>query len=121
MELIGFFFKLSSTLKLYHFSTNTYSRHISSGDLYDKVIETTDTFMEVYFGKYGKGSISSMECSADLLNDSDIVAFLKEAIMFLNDIVKNGYLKGTDTDLLNIRDDLVGNINRTLYLFRFKN
>lgn len=119
MELIAFFFKLSSTLKLYHWKTSSYPRHVSSGDLYDKVIGTTDTFMEVYFGKYGKGSISSMDCSADLLSDSDMIPFLKEAVMFLNDIVKNGYLKGTDTDLLNIRDDLVGHINKTLYLFTF--
>jgi len=119
MELITFFFKLSSTLKLYHWKTGIYSRHISSGDLYDKVIDTTDTFMEVYFGKYGKGKISSMDCSADLLSDNDIVSFLREAVMFLKDIVKNGYLKESDPDLLNIRDDLVGHINKTLYLFTF--
>jgi hypothetical protein len=39
--------------------------------------------------------------------------------MFLKDLVKNGYLKESDTDLLNIRDDLVGQINKTLYLFTF--
>ena len=119
MELITFFFKLSNSLKLYHWKTGSYSRHIASGTLFDGVILTTDNFMEIYFGKYGKGGITSVDCSADLLSDSSIISFLKEAVMFLKDLVKNGYLKESDTDLLNIRDDLVGQINKTLYLFTF--
>jgi hypothetical protein len=39
--------------------------------------------------------------------------------MFLNDMVRNRLLNENDTDLLNIRDDLVGSINKTLYLFTF--
>lgn len=119
MDLITFFFRLSSSLKLYHWKTSMYPRHISSGDLFDTVISTTDKFMETYFGKYGKGQIASLECSADLYDDREVVSFLKEAIMFLNDLVKNRLVKDTDTDLLNIRDDLVGSINKTLYLFTF--
>jgi hypothetical protein len=119
MELIKFFFKLSNSIKLYHWKTGSYSRHIASGTLFDGIILTTDKFMEIYFGKYGKGGISSIDCSAELLSDSEIVSFLKEAVMFLKDLVKNGYLKESDTDLLNIRDDLVGQINQTLYLFTF--
>lgn len=96
-----------------------YPRHVSSGDLFDTVISTTDKFMEVYFGKYGKAKISAVDASAELYDDREITQFLREAIMFLNDIVKNDLVKSTDTDLLNIRDDLVGSINKTLYLFTF--
>jgi hypothetical protein len=96
-----------------------YPRHVSSDALFDTVISTTDKFMEIYFGKYGKGQISSIDISAELYDDREIVSFLREAIMFLNDIVKNKLVKETDTDLLNIRDDLVGHINQTLYLFTF--
>jgi len=119
MELIRFFFKLSNTLKIYHWKTPSYARHIASGTLFDGVILTSDNFMEIYFGRYGKGGITSIECSADLLGESDIVLFLKEAVAFLRDIVKNGYLREGDTELLNIRDDLIGQINKTLYLFTF--
>ena len=119
MELITFFFRLSSSVKLYHWKTSLYPRHVSSGDLFDTVISTTDKFMEIYFGKYGKGKISSLDCSAELYDDREIVSFLKEAIMFLNDLVKNDLVRVSDTDLLNIRDDLVGHINTTLYLFTF--
>jgi hypothetical protein len=119
MDLITFFFRLSSSLKLYHWKTSMYPRHVSSGDLFDTVISTTDKFMEIYFGKYGKGQIASLECSADLYDDREVISFLREAIMFLNDLVKNKLVKESDSDLLNIRDDLVGHINATLYLFTF--
>ena len=117
MELIKFFFKVSNTMKLYHWKTGSYSRHVASGSLFGEVIDISDNFMETYFGRYGKSSVSSTDCSADLLNDTDIVLFIKEGIMFLNDIVKNGYLKGNETDLLNIRDELIAAMNKTLYLF----
>ena len=119
MDLITFFFKLSSSLKLYHWKTSLYSRHVSSGALFDSVILITDNFMETYFGKYGKGKISSVDCSAELYDDKEVVQFLREAVLFLNDIVKNELVKEIDTELLNIRDDLVGSINKTLYLFTF--
>lgn len=119
MDIIKFFFQLSTTLKLYHWKTSVYSRHISSGTLYDQVILATDTFMETYFGRYGKGDISSVKSACPLLNDNDIVEFLRECVSYLNDIVKNGYISQNDTDLINMRDDLIGNINKTLYLFTF--
>jgi hypothetical protein len=92
---------------------------VSSGDLFDTVISTTDKFMEIYFGKYGKGQISSVDSSAELYDDREVVSFLREAIMFLNDMVRNRLINENDTDLLNIKDDLVGSINKTLYLFTF--
>jgi hypothetical protein len=92
---------------------------VSSGDLFDTVISTTDKFMEIYFGKYGKGQIASVDASAELYDDREVVSFLREAIMFLNDMVRNRLINENDTDLLNIKDDLVGSINKTLYLFTF--
>lgn len=117
MHLIEFFMCLSTTLKLYHWKTSKYSRHMASGTLFDGVLLITDTFMETYFGKYGKGSIKSLNLDCNLLSDDEIVSFLKEANQFLKDMVKNNLLKESDTDLLNMRDDLVGQINKTLYLF----
>jgi hypothetical protein len=120
MDLIKFFFTLSSSIKMYHWKTSSYSRHIASGNLFDNVISTTDNFMEIYFGKYGKDMIVPLDLNIGLMNDNDIVGFLIEAVKYLKDIVKNGLLKSTDTDLLNIRDDLIGQINKTLYLFQLQ-
>jgi len=120
MELIKFFFTLSSSLKMYHWHTSSYSRHIASGTLFDDVILTTDSFMEIYFGKYGKDMMTSLDINISLMDDNAVVGLLIEAVKYLKDIVKNGLLKGSDTDLLNIRDDLIGKINKTLYLFQLQ-
>ena len=50
------------------------------------------------------------------LNDRNIVAYLEEFKTFLrNDIFQ--IIKESDTDLINIRDEMLSLINQTLYLF----
>jgi hypothetical protein len=119
-EFIKFFFTLQNTLKLYHWSTKSYSRHISSDNLFNNIILTSDKFMETFQGKYGKINIGvEFITNNKVLNDNEIVNFLNEAKIWLQAVVKNNMLNNEDTDLLNIRDDLLGNINQTLYLFSF--
>jgi hypothetical protein len=120
MKLIEFFFKLSNIIKLYHWRTDSYSRHKASDALFGKIIEISDKFMEVYFGKYGKTGIKTVEYTSDLLDDMQIIDYLHYCITFLNELVRNKVIKTSDTDLLNIRDELLAEINQTLYLFTFK-
>jgi hypothetical protein len=119
-EFVKFFFTLQNTLKLYHWSTKSYSRHISSDNLFNNIILTSDKFMETFQGKYGKINVGvEFITNNKVLNDNEIIVFLNEAKIWLQSVVKNNMLNIEDTDLLNIRDDLLGNINQTLYLFTF--
>ena len=119
-EIIKFFFTLQNSLKLYHWSTNKYSRHIASDTLFNNIILSSDRFMETYQGKYGKINAGiEFQLSNKVLNDLEIIGFLTEAKNWLQNIILNKILNGNDTDLLNIRDELLGNINQTLYLFTF--
>ncbi len=120
MKLIEFFFQLSNVIKLYHWKTDSYARHKASDNLFGKIIDISDKFMEVYFGKYGKGSIKSITYTSELLDDKQIIDYLNLCITLLNDLVKNKVIKSTDTDLLNLRDELLAEINQTLYLFTLK-
>ncbi len=120
MDLVKFFFTVQTSLKFYHWRTSSYARHIASDSLVNTIITLSDKFMEIYQGKYGKlNKNGDMEIICKCLNDSDITELLKEAIEFLNNIEETIVDKG-DTDLLNIRDEIVGAINQTLYLFTFK-
>jgi hypothetical protein len=50
------------------------------------------------------------------LSDISAVEAIQQYINFLkNDLPKN--LGSNDTDLLNIRDEMLSNLNKTLYLF----
>jgi hypothetical protein len=74
----------------------------------------------VYQGKYGKVSGSGLNFTIKSFGDTGIVDFLQDAVVWLKDIEKNSKITSKDTDLLNIRDELIGQINQTLYLFTFK-
>jgi hypothetical protein len=53
-NIIKFFLDLQVQLKLYHWQTTSYSRHIATDKLYEKITDLSDKFIEVYFGKYGR-------------------------------------------------------------------
>ena len=99
----------------------SYPRHKATDDLVTKLDENIDQFVEVYVGKYGRPKLSGKTSAIRLRNHSDSEAtnLLKEAVNWLtNDLSRK--LKKTDTDLLNIRDTIIADLNQTLYLFTFK-
>jgi len=55
----------------------------------------------------------------DASDDSQIIKILNEAKTFFSGLTEE-LNPETDTDLLSIRDDILAQINKTLYLFTFK-
>ena len=119
MDLISFSFKLTNSLKLYHWQTTSYARHITSGQLFDLLIVLLDKLVETYQGKYERINISTIDLNITKLSDSDIISMLKESIIYLNNIEDYTKIKKSDSDILNIRDEIIGEITKTLYLFTF--
>lgn len=113
-HLTKVFFTLKLVNKLYHWNTTSYPRHIAS-DRFDGVLEEiVDKFMEVFIGRYQiKPLIHKISIEDSLLTDQGIISAYKQAREFLSQMQTNI----PDTDLLNIRDELVGEINKNLYLF----
>lgn len=117
-EVVHLMMTLRDQVKLYHWQTLNYPRHIATNDLVTKLDANIDQFVEVYIGKYGRPKLSGKTASIHLRNHSDkeAIALLKEAIAWLTTDLSRK-LKKTDTDLLNIRDTIVADLNQTLYLF----
>jgi hypothetical protein len=76
-----------------------------------------DQFIEVYIGKYGRSKIEEFDIKVINLSDKSIIEFLNMAIQKLTVNLPDKINLTMDTDLLNIRDEIIGTINRTLYLF----
>lgn len=115
--IIQVFFNMLLNIRLYHWSTTSYARHTGSGALYDALGLLIDQFTETYMGRYKRPEFkSSFNVQVKQFHDSNISDALREYIQFLKYEVPN-YLKESDTDLLNIRDEMVSEINKTLYLF----
>lgn len=117
-EIVNLMMTLRDQVKLYHWQTMNYPRHIATNDLVTKLDANIDQFIEVYIGKYGRPRLGGKNTSIHMRNHSDKEAtvMLKDAIDWLStDLPRK--LKNTDTDLINIRDTIVADLNQTLYLF----
>ena len=120
-EIVHLMMTLRDQIKLYHWQTMSFPRHKATDELVTKLDANIDQFVEVYIGKYGRPRLSGRTSSIRLRNHSDkeAVALLREAIAWLTTDL-NKYLKKGDTDLFNIRDTIVADLNQTLYLFTFR-
>jgi len=119
-ELIIFFFSLRNNLYLYHLSTYSYSRHVAIAKLLDSFDDLTDKFLEVYFGKYGRpDEFANVQLELNKLSDPEAKMELSSYTDFLK-IRLNEIINPMDTQLLNIRDEMVGVLDNTKYLFELK-
>lgn len=115
---IQFFFTMREQIKLYHWQTKSFSRHKATDDVISDLDGHIDTYVEVYMGKYGRPKMTSKTNTIKVqnLNESNIVKFIKSCIIVLQtDLVK--HLKPTDTDLVNLRDEMLASLNKLMYLF----
>jgi Family of unknown function (DUF5856) len=115
--IVQVFFHMLLNIKLYHWETNIYARHKASDDLHGALSTLIDTFVEVYMGRYTRPEFkNTFDVKVKQLDDLNIVDILNGYIKFLKYEVPK-YTKESDTDLLNIRDEMLSEINKTLYLF----
>lgn len=114
-------------VRLYHWGTKVYSRHVASGDLYEKIDSFIDKFVEIYQGKFNGGMLKGIPFKYDKidielynLNDNGIVECLNDFKTLLADDLYewlSNMPHHTNSDLKNLIDDLMGDVNKTLYLF----
>ena len=115
---IQFFFMMREQIKLYHWQTELYSRHKGTDSVIDALDESIDKYVEVYMGKYGRPKMSCRNNTIQVKNltEKNAVTFVKACILELIGELPKG-LKKNDTDLLNIRDEMLAELNQLLYLF----
>ena len=113
---------LRDQVKLYHWETLSFPRHKATDELVTNLDTNIDKFVEVYIGKYGRPKFSTSS-SIKLRNfhDKEATTLLKQYIKWLSTSLPKSLNKSADTDLLNIRDEILADLNQTLYLFSFKN
>lgn len=127
------FLELLNTVKIYHWSTLSYPTHKATDELHTKLSELVDSFIEIYIGhcsrgrgagvpvfRVGSGRGRGRGASIPFCECKSLEAFCKildDNIIHLEGLTKklNGY-----TDLVNIRDEMVGVLTQTLYLLRLK-
>jgi hypothetical protein len=111
-------------VKLFHWKTYSYAAHKATDELYSKLNEDIDKFIEILLGKtgtridlMGQKSISLI----DLNSPQQLKLKIESFKSYLVGLTNNKAITSlTNTDLLNIRDEILGDMNQFLYLLTFK-
>jgi len=119
--IIQFYVTLRNAVKVYHWNTKSYPRHKATDQFVENIDKLTDSFVEIYIGRYGREAALGKEMIITLpgFTEKTIIKFFEEARVWLSEKVPK-LISEKDTDLLNIRDEILGEINQTLYLFTLK-
>jgi len=114
---VNFFLELQAQFKILHWQTKGYARHKAFGEIYETLDGLIDEYVEIYMGKHGRFVLddSSNTIHIENLSNINIVDFLQSA--------KNKFItlskelsQEKDTDLLNLRDEMLGSVNKLAYL-----
>ena len=113
---IHFFLQLRDQIKLYHWQTRVYARHIATDTTLEKLEKGIDSFVEVYVGKYGRPRLSGKNASISLQNltEAGATRMIKAAMKNIQGMYRSIQMH---TDLTNILDDILKELGQLLYLF----
>ena len=122
--IVSMFLQMLNTVKLYHWKTYSYAQHKATDELYSNLNENIDSFVEVMLGKKGSRVNLTGQKTLPLMDYTNVQDFKREVEkykQFLIDMNKDAGINITNnSDLLNIRDELLGNLNQFTYLLTFK-
>ena len=111
-------------VKLFHWKTHSYATHKATDELYSKLNDDIDKFIEILLGKTGSRidlmghkNISLIDLNSQEQLKSKIESFKNYLVGLTNNKALSSM---TNTDLLNIRDEIMGDMNQFLYLLTFK-
>jgi len=123
-EIIIKFFEMLLMIKLYHWKTYVYATHKATDKLIDSLNDNIDFFIEVLLGKTGirtnlmdTKNIRLIDLNSSESLKREIISF-KEYLISLNEHKFMNIM--ANTDLYNIRDAILADLNKFLYLLTFK-
>jgi len=122
-EIVVKFLSVLNIVKIYHWKTHSYASHKATDELYSKLNDDIDHFVEVLLGKIGNRVDLTKVKSIPVRDFTSLEQMKKEVASFKT------YLVGLDSnkvmnimsnsDLYNIRDEILGDLNQFLYLSTF--
>jgi hypothetical protein len=119
-NLVIMFLRMLNTVKLYHWKTTSHSQHKATDELYTNLNASIDSFVEIMLGKDGtRVNLTSVK-SIPLNDYTNLSDFKQEVDMYKEYLINLQVNTKKDTDLLNIRDEILGHLNQFTYLLTFK-
>jgi DNA-binding ferritin-like protein len=117
--MIGSLIAMQNQIRVFHWQTKSFAQHKAFGEAYEGLDGLIDEFIEIYQGKNGiENPAEGLKIKLENLDDKP-EDMLDVFIEFLRDDLPKK-LEKEDTDLLNIRDEMMGLLNKTKYLLLLK-
>lgn len=123
VKLIKYFMELLNMIKLFHWKTGSYSTHKATDKLHEKLSGHIDKYVEILMGKHDL-KLNMKDFTTIRLENIENKKSLKT---YINKVKKEILKTHTEletgspnknVDLLAIRDEIIGDLNRFLYLIR---
>jgi hypothetical protein len=106
--------------KFLHWQTFGDAKHKAYGDIYDSLGDIIDKFVEAMMGKYGRvefePEFSIMFQDIKSLSVQNFMDGITEFLVGMSDHLDSRY----DSDLLNLRDEMLADINQLKYRLTLK-
>jgi DNA-binding ferritin-like protein len=97
----------------FHWATKSYAKHKALNHFYDAIIEATDQLAETYFGIYGQ--ITQFPSTYHMPKEP--LAYLQSLQSFVKDARAD---LPTDSEIVQLIDNIAQEIDTTIYLLKFK-
>ncbi len=124
-EVMRFFLSILNKIKVYHWQTNSYARHKATDDLHSSLSSLVDQFIEVLTGRViaetnnpsYRITVNDATSTLKIKNytDAEATSLIVEIKKVLENDIKP--FIGNNTELGNIRDEMLSEINKVAYLF----
>lgn len=123
-EITLIFLEMLLMVKLFHWKTTSYATHKATDELYTKLNANIDSFIEILLGK----SDTRIDLTSnkhirlvDLSSQESLKREINDFKKYLVSLDNNKAMRSmSNSDLYNIRDTILGDMNQFLYLLTFK-
>ena len=113
---VNLFLGVQAQLKVFHWQTKGYARHNAFGSTISDIDGLIDDFVEEAMGQYGRFTLDEETNTIKLVNLSEIKPTEMVETVCQSLVQFTEQLDPKDTNLLNIRDEILGKFQKLKYL-----
>ena len=116
-EVIAKLVQIQNQFRFMHWQTQSYAKHKAYGKIYEDLTDLIDGFVESCMGKHGRPEyLGGLTLEFEDLSEISLQQFVDDTVDFLISFDQL-FDEVTDSDLLNVRDEMLQLINKGKYLF----
>jgi hypothetical protein len=123
-SIVTMFLQMLNTVKLYHWKTSSYAQHKATDELYANLNTNIDTFVEIMLGKTSSRVNLTGQKSIPLMDYTNLTDFERTVEMYKKFMINMTNDKSlnisSNSDLMNVKDEILGDLNKFTYLLTFK-